>query len=234
MQTYLVNPLALKALSYLSAGPDRWIISGVLCEFFPNGVRYVATDGRALAVVTDATGPISADDKPEVALTLDGNVVARIVKQWRASKHPSFGVTIGEETGPDEARLVPLWFDGADTSALPSYVQPVYRYPNWRQVVPRRSWVSCVSSLCSIDSAYAAQVGAFFRTITDAKDKRLLAECTFHGVSPTTGSDRPTWLATTARRLAGRLTAYAIVMGVAVAEDAAASILSDPSLPFPA
>ena len=41
------------------------------------------------------------------------------------------------------------------------------------------------------------------------------------------------WLATTAKRLAGRLTAYAICMGVAMPEGHVLHTLADKSTPFP-
>ena len=236
MNTYLVDPLAIKACAYFAAdAKTRPSISGVLCEFFPNGVRYVATNGRTLGVVTDAASPIPADGAPEYRLTLDAGAVAAILKTWKATKHRTIGVTVGEAGGRGEDWVIPLWIDGADTAAAPTYSQIRYQYPNWRQAVPRRSWVPCVSPLCSLDSAYAAQVGAFYRTLTDPKDKRALAECTFHGVAaPDVKPEHSRiWLATTAYQLTGRLTAYAICMGVAMPEGHVLHTLADKSLPFP-
>lgn len=232
--SYLINPLAIKAASHLSSKrPDRWVLSGVLCEFHKTGVRYIATDGRCLGVITDATTAIPAEVEPITRLVLDSNEVAAVLKHFRATKTPVVGINWDDPK--DDTSPIPVFVDGgAEGTSL--FLAIRARYPNWKQILPRRSWVAKVSPEVSVDTEYAAQAGAFFRTMFDPKMKitesERLAECTLHGIAMNDKSEPGTWLATTERHLVGRLTAFAIVMGVRMAEGHAVRVLADKNLPF--
>ena len=228
-RSYLVNPLALKACLNLAADPksNRFVIAGVCCYFFARGVRYVSTDGRALGVVTDATSPIPAAETPEATLNLDFPTVKRVLDIAKATKHSAIGLRWDE---PEEGATTTPVTIGGDAAPFPCAFS---RYPNWQQVAPRRSWVARADASVSIDSAYTSRVGAFFRALTDPKDERALSECTFVQVSPNVSTESRHWLATTANRLVGRLTAYAVLMGVKIADGQTAETIADASLPFP-
>lgn len=227
--SYLVNPIALKACLHLAADQKsgRFVIAGVCCYFFPNGVRYVATDGRTLGVVTDAAAPIPAAEAPEATLNLDFPTVKRVLDIAKATKHTAIGVTWDEPA--EGAATIPIAI-GGDAVPFPCAFS---KYPTWQQAVPRRSWVARADALVSLDSAYATQAGAFFRQLTDPKLRRNLAECIFVQVSPNASTESRVWLATTAKRLVGRLTAYAVLTGVKLVDGQTAATLADASLPFP-
>ena len=235
--SYLINLLAIKAASQLaSKNPDLYVISGVLCEFYETGVRYVATDGRCLGVITDAATAIPAEAEPLARLVLDDAGVAAVLRHSRATKKGVAGADWDDPHSADTTTPIPVYLDGG-WNAHPAFLAIRARYPNWRVCVPKRTYVAKVSPEVSVDTEYAAQAGAFFRTMFDPKRKftesKELAECTLHGVAMNDKSEPGTWIATTEIHLVGQLTAFAVVMGVRVEEGHTARVLADKRLPFP-
>lgn len=161
----LINPKVIKALLHIaSADETRSVIGGVHFEFFGNdNYVAVATDGRKIAVVkVGATSPWNAG-LADCTHTLDlpRTACEAVVRDATRTKHTVVDLSWGEFSQNIHHAGVPL-----ESFLIDKDQKHPFRYPNWRQVMPRSTWQQTASKDRSFDGEHVSEIHKFFDALT--------------------------------------------------------------------
>ncbi len=161
----LINPKVIKALLHIASTDEtRSAIGGVHFEFFGNdNYVAVATDGRKIAVVkVGATSPWNAG-LADCTHTLDlpRTACEAVVRDATRTKHTVVDLSWGEFSQNIRHAGVPL-----ESFLIDKDQKHPFRYPNWRQVMPRSTWQQTASKNRSFDGMHVSAVHEFFDILT--------------------------------------------------------------------